>query len=286
MVDVHEKTLSKFAYLLVLFIWLIGGALTGVGVLLYLQTNSMGTTVNNELAPLKLVLMAIGGVLLLTALLGLIGVCRKKSIMLSAFLAAMIIVLLAQFAAVVILFMFESSLSYYLEDGMRHSLLFYGKEGENVKFTDSWDYVQETQECCGQYGWQDYTTKNASNWFSTKFGSLPDSCCEVHTEGCGEDVVDKAHLDQVPKGIYDEGCYDITKDFLERWMTIAGSGALAFMFIQVLTIFLNISLQRRYREHEDYQLQSSKVKQVKDQQAPGPGLKDQAPGNTGSQPTV
>ena len=43
------------------------------------------------------------------------------------FLAAMIIVLLAQFAAVVIMFIFESSVRYYMQDGMSHSLLFYGK---------------------------------------------------------------------------------------------------------------------------------------------------------------
>ena len=38
----------------------------------------------------------------------------------------MIIVLLAQFAAVVILFTFEASVHYYLADGLQHSILFYG----------------------------------------------------------------------------------------------------------------------------------------------------------------
>ena len=39
-----------------------------------------------------------------------------------------------------------------------------------AKFTESWDYVQENHKCCGQFGWNDYASKNASNWFSTKFG--------------------------------------------------------------------------------------------------------------------
>ena len=52
-----------------------------------------------------------------------------------------------------------------------------------------------------------------------------------------------------------QGCYNIVEDYVQQWMTIAGSGALVFMFIQVIAIFLNISLHRRYREHEDYQLQ-------------------------------
>ena len=31
--------------------------------------------------------------------------------------------------------------------------------------------------------------------------------------------------------------------------------ALVFMFIQVMAVFLNVVLQKRYKEHEDYQLQ-------------------------------
>lgn len=264
--EIHEGTLSKIAYLLILLVWLIGAALTGVGVYLYLQTVQIGTCINDEVAPLMVVLVAVGGVLLITALLGLCGVCKKRSFLLSGFLAAMIIVLLAQFAAVVIMFIFESSIHYYMGDGMTHSLLFYGKGGDNAKFTDSWDYVQETHKCCGQYGWNDYASKNASNWFSTKLGSLPDSCCKTKTEKCGENKINMKDLKKAPDGMYHEGCYSIVEDYVQQWMTIAGSGALVFMFIQVIAIFLNISLHRRYREHEDYQLQSKKVKQVKDAQ--------------------
>jgi len=179
----------------------------------------------------------------------------------------MIIVLLAQFAAVVIMFIFESSVHYYMKEGMTHSLLFYGKGGDNAKFTESLDYVQETHKCCGHFGWADYTTPNASNWHSTKFGSLPDSCCKTMTAKCGENVVDKKDLKKAPAGMNLEGCYTVVQDYVKQWLTIAGSGALVFMFIQVIAIFINVSLHRRYREHEDYQLQSKKVKGVKDAQA-------------------
>ena len=62
---------------------LIGAALTGVGVYLYLQTVEIGTCINDEVAPLMIVLVAIGGVLLITALFGLCGVCKKRSFLLS-----------------------------------------------------------------------------------------------------------------------------------------------------------------------------------------------------------
>ena len=65
------------------FAQLIGAALTGIGVYLFLETREIGTCINDELAPLMVVLIAIGGVLLVTALLGLVGVCKKKSVVLS-----------------------------------------------------------------------------------------------------------------------------------------------------------------------------------------------------------
>ena len=45
-----------------------------------------------------------------------------------------------------------------------------GKSGENAKFTEALDFVQEEYQCCGEWGWADYTTPNASNWHSTKLG--------------------------------------------------------------------------------------------------------------------
>ena len=67
----------------VLVCQLIGGALLGMGVYLYLETEQIGTCINNELSPLMIVLIAIGGVLLITAVMGLAGICKKTSFILS-----------------------------------------------------------------------------------------------------------------------------------------------------------------------------------------------------------
>lgn len=264
--EIQVGSLSNLAYLLNLLVWLIGAALTGLGLLLYTKASDMGTAVNDELAPIMIVVIAIGGVLLFTASMGLLGVCRKQSVLLSGFLAAMIIVLLAQFAAVVILFTFEASVHYYLADGLQHSILFYGKDGDNAKFTKALDYLQQNLKCCGEYGFDDYMSPNASNWFSNNFGDLPDTCCEVVTENCGVEALNVDKPKEAPKGFYLEGCFGVTKDNIKLWLTIAGSAALVFMFVQVMAIFLNITLQKRFKEHEDYQLQSKKVKGVKDQE--------------------
>lgn len=62
---------------------LIGAALAGGGAYLYMVTHMMGAAVNDELAPIMIVLCAVGGALIFSALLGTIGVCKKKSMLLS-----------------------------------------------------------------------------------------------------------------------------------------------------------------------------------------------------------
>ena len=57
--------------------------MVGVGIYLYLQIVEIGTVVNNELAPLVIVLIAVGGVLFLAALVGCCGACAKQSYLLS-----------------------------------------------------------------------------------------------------------------------------------------------------------------------------------------------------------
>ena len=45
-----------------------------------------------------------------------------------------------------------------------------GKDGDNAKFTKALDYLQQNLKCCGEYGFDDYMSPNASNWFSNNFG--------------------------------------------------------------------------------------------------------------------
>ena len=173
--NVQVGALGNIVSILNLVIALIGGAMLAAGVVLYLETANLGTTVNDEVAPSMLVLAAIGGTLVVAALVGLVAVCKKRSLLIAAFLGAITVAVLAQFAIVVILFMLQSSFHYYLDDGMDHSMRYYGKLAENARFTEAWDFLHQTMECCGKFGWKDYTTYNASNWLSTTTDSLPDS---------------------------------------------------------------------------------------------------------------
>ena len=262
--DLHVGALGNLVNLFNLLIALIGGGMLAVGAILYLEVSDMGPSLNNEIAPSMIVLGALGGILILTSLVGLVGVCKKQSLLIVAFLAAMTVAILAQYAVVVIMFLFQAGFSYFLNSGMDHSLKYYGKEAENVRFTEAWDYLQVKFDCCGKFGWEDYGSTNASDWFSTKAGSLPDTCCFVGgEEGCGEGAIAGLAEGTPPTGFFLRGCYDVTKTWLGWWLLIVGIAVLVFVVVEILAVFLNIHLQMRYREHEDYQLQSNKVKHVK-----------------------
>ena len=68
----HNKTMQA-----------IGGSMLGLGVFYYLQIVEIGTAVNDELAPLIIVLAVVGAVLFVTSMIGCCGLCAKQSYLLS-----------------------------------------------------------------------------------------------------------------------------------------------------------------------------------------------------------
>lgn len=257
------KTLSLVAYVVDILILVIGVVLTAGAAILFFYVHAMTKVTNDEVYPIVVVIIAIGIILILTSILGICGVCRKTSALLSGFIAAMILILLAQFAAVVICFTFEASAHYYVTTGMSHTLAFYGKTGDLIKYTESIDFMQSNLKCCGLNGPSDYSDYyNATFWVNNgNETNVPDSCClkAAKKADCGKG------MSMIPdaKVVYTKGCYKETLSFMETYLTVFGSAALVFMLVQLANIFVNIMLQRRFKEHEDYQLTSTKMKQVK-----------------------
>jgi len=270
------KTLSLVAYVVDIIILAIGVILTAGAAVLFYFVQRMTKVTNDEVYPIVVVIIAIGVILILTSILGICGVCRKTSALLSGFIAAMILILLAQFAAVVICFTFEASAHYFLFSGMHHTLAFYGKSGDLTTFTESIDFMQTNLKCCGLNGPSDFSDYyNATFWVNNgNETNVPDSCClkAVKKADCGKDMSMKPDS----KVIYTKGCYKEALTFLETYLTIFGTGALVFMLVQLANIFVNIMLQRRFKEHEDYQLTSTKLKQVKKIDAEQAAQKKQA----------
>ena len=62
----------------------------------------------------------------------------------------------------------HSQAHYYITTGMSHTLAFYGKTGDLIKFTDSVDFMQNNLKCCGLNGPSDYSDYyNATFWVNS-----------------------------------------------------------------------------------------------------------------------
>ena len=77
----------------------------------------------------------------------------------------------------------------------------------------NWDAIQRDLHCCGGHGKTDGFTK----WYGRledKSG-VPDSCCHIQSDGCGEGIQDLNALRDISNKIYILGCMEIIRDKLE-----------------------------------------------------------------------
>ena len=92
----------------------------------------------------------------------------------------------------------------------------------------SLNYIQDDFECCGIDSYKD--------WEATKYGEavsgVPDSCCKIHTAGCGRDVFSEKRA----VGINRRGCSNLLEEFIERQMTIIEGMAVSIAVLCVISL--------------------------------------------------
>ena len=74
-----------------------------------------------------------------------------------------------------------------------------------------WDTLQRSYECCGghEQGYRDWLAQGPRR------GGVPDSCCKVETEGCGNvPFLSPNAIPPIPAVIHVEGCMVVIKDSL------------------------------------------------------------------------
>ena len=61
---------------------------------------------------------------------------------------------------------------------------------------------------------------------------VPDSCCKIHTAGCGRDVFSENRA----VGINRRGCSNLLEEFIERQMTIIEGMAVSIAVLCVISL--------------------------------------------------
>jgi len=152
----------------------------------------------------------------------------------------LLVILLAQVAAVITGFVMKDTFTNAIKDEMKNELVNYKPKdlGGGV-----WNETQKSFECCGTTNYTSWMMNDLMN--STR--SLPDSCCVNFTENCGYQI-----LDDSPDSFYHNGCDTEIVSLLKKYLIAVGAVAAAVGILEILGIIFAFCLANCLRK--DYRV--------------------------------
>lgn len=172
--------LVLFAVLDVLFLC-IGLVITGVGVWLVVEGNTLSAVTGNSYASGAAVIIAAGVVTTLICVVGIIAAIGRLRGLLAIFAIILLVVIMLEVAAAVLGFVFRRQLAAGVQQRINSTIAVYGKTNA-VGETDTVDSIQTTFECCGGVSYLDWYNHsslcygNSNTTLLKSFCSVPDSC--------------------------------------------------------------------------------------------------------------
>jgi len=175
-------------------------------------------TVNAHCATVPYLILAIGAILLLLSMYGIVAAGSKSRPLLVIYAVIASVVVILQLASVFV--------SMELKNDMELKTMFVTRnseivdemekywEDDDVKY--KWDTIQRDFQCCGAFtfrtGYQDWTRSQGH----VKRRGVPDSCCLEEDTGCGENDLDIFGDKFAYEKIYVHGCLAVMKEKLTR----------------------------------------------------------------------
>uniref|UniRef100_A0A3Q1JQ47 Tetraspanin n=1 Tax=Anabas testudineus TaxID=64144 RepID=A0A3Q1JQ47_ANATE len=179
-----------------------GIALIAIGALQYSTYTQIGTFAGSSLSRIAVVLIVVGVAIVLISLLGHVGAFLDNSSMLACFICILIVIILLE--------VFSGAAFYIFLRRVRHF------------------------RCCGADSYADWY--KSKSWGNPK--AVPDSCCAVKREGCGQDK----------RKIHTKGCITAIKIFLLRNLVWVGAVCIA-LGIVLVGVCLCMNIKRKKYEH-------------------------------------
>lgn len=188
-------------YLLFVFnvVFLIAGLnLMGLSVWALLDKDYLAVFIKTRLFTAgALLLLCVSALTIIISFFGCLGAIKGIRWILTLFFLSLFLVLAAILAGVIFMFLYRHSLSHQLEfvmkSSMRNNYMYKPQNSSATAIRDTWDWMQQTLQCCGvggngSYEWQ------SSSWFLDarrhsddqidETPKVPTSCC-VPTEDPG-----------------------------------------------------------------------------------------------------
>ncbi|XP_029384066.1 CD63 antigen-like isoform X2 [Echeneis naucrates] len=161
-----------------------GIALITIGALQYTTYIQIGAFAGSGLSKIAIVLIAVGVTIALVSLMGHVGAFVDNSSMVACFVCILIVIILLEILTGAAFYIFRSRTA-LLEvnsgiNGKARSVIRDYSPGKRYII----DRVQEKFKCCGADSFTDWS--GSVGW--EKPDAVPDSCCVVKTDGCGQDI--------------------------------------------------------------------------------------------------
>lgn len=167
-------------------------------------------------------MMVVGGIILFIAFMGCCGTVRESKCMMMTYATLLTILLIAEVAIAVGIYMYKDDFKDLLKDGFNKSM---GEYGTQQQITESWDTMQGNLKCCGIDSYKDWKTHNIDE--------VPLSCC-----------MDGNKCEDTKGSYYAQGCLD--KAVADLKTDEGMYSAIAVAVMEVLGILFGCCLGARF----------------------------------------
>lgn len=236
------KCIKYLLFVFNLLFLLCGLALIVVGAIVQVQTKD--AAFNGSASSAGIFLIVVGSLIFIVCFFGCAGAINNNYCMVVTFGVLLLLILLAEVAAVITGFVLKDKINDTLTAEMLKNQQQYDRNEPDKIATQTWNKTQHDLKCCGTTG---YMSWNASTQMKES-NSVPDSCCIEFSVDCGQGKLTPAHKAE----FYDAGCHQILMDYLNKYLVAVGIAAAVVAVIQLIGIIFAFCLANQLRK--DYRV--------------------------------
>ncbi|KAM8960481.1 tetraspanin-33-like [Pelodytes ibericus] len=226
--------------------WVASGMMIAVG--MYATLSSEERVVDTLITDPSLILMAVGILMFAITFVGCMGALRDIHLLLKIFAWLLLIVLILQFVAAILGFMFSGMVLEKAASVMSTAITRYREDLDLQNFID---YIQKKFECCGVNTYTDWSLNIyfycADNNPSLESCGVPYSCCikekgkNVINTMCGYETQNLKRWDAEDR-IYVDGCLNKIVSWGRGNLLFLGGMATGLIFLEIFVICLAVVL--------------------------------------------
>ncbi|XP_050734552.1 23 kDa integral membrane protein-like [Eriocheir sinensis] len=234
---------SKYGLITInFFLVCIGLSVVGTSAAILHKNTIFGAVLTNVFFSVPLTTLLAGIFLTCLGFLGCLGAIKEHSCMLKLYAVVVGVLLVAVLATGIALVVFSANTSDFIVRSMTKVFDEYGEEDQET-LTDNLDYLQNTMECCGINGYED--------WAQYPYGNgtnVADGCCIDETVGCGVNMLINPNATEL---VFTRGCLSFVTGAFSAICLALSILTFALVLVQALSITWACIIAKDSRRYEN-----------------------------------